>query len=291
MKNLGRYGEDLSIPRKKDVDAKQDKITVNGIVQGDGAGNLSTAETINTDLLDLNPAAVGLGNVDNTSDANKPISAATQTALNEKLDKTAVVDVTADAIKGQAADAKSVYDKLQALPTGTDLSLGITSATVGNIVKVKAVDANGKPTEWEAVDGVDIWEIIADYTATEVASWITINKDTKGNSFSLKKVDVEILLPNAVSGGTWYLYFSPSAEFYGVFSIKSQGSATCIIHCTAASDDITTLGLKRDKDYSSEAISFSRTDSYKAITAVRLGNWSDLTFPAGARILVKGVRI
>lgn len=66
MKNLGRYSEDLSIPRKKDVDTKQDKITVNGIVQGDGAGNLSTAETINTDLLDLNPAAVGLGNVDNT---------------------------------------------------------------------------------------------------------------------------------------------------------------------------------------------------------------------------------
>ena len=35
----------------------QPTITVNGIVQGDGAGNLSAA--------DLNPAAVGLGNVDN----------------------------------------------------------------------------------------------------------------------------------------------------------------------------------------------------------------------------------
>lgn len=65
MKNLSSYNQDLSIPRKKDVDAKQDKITVNGIVQGDGAGNLSTAETINTELLDLNPAAVGLDNVDN----------------------------------------------------------------------------------------------------------------------------------------------------------------------------------------------------------------------------------
>lgn len=35
----------------------QPKITVNGIVQGDGAGNLSAAE--------LNPVSVGLGNVDN----------------------------------------------------------------------------------------------------------------------------------------------------------------------------------------------------------------------------------
>lgn len=47
-----------------DVSA-QPTITVNGIVQGDGTGNLSAAETVNADLLDLNPAAVGLGNVDN----------------------------------------------------------------------------------------------------------------------------------------------------------------------------------------------------------------------------------
>ncbi|KAB2724130.1 hypothetical protein [Brucella anthropi] len=45
-------------------------------VQGDGT------------LQTLNAAAVGLGNVNNTSDANKPISTATQTALNGKFDKT-----------------------------------------------------------------------------------------------------------------------------------------------------------------------------------------------------------
>lgn len=39
------------------LNSKQPKITVNGIIQGDGAGNLSVAE--------LNPASVGLGNVDN----------------------------------------------------------------------------------------------------------------------------------------------------------------------------------------------------------------------------------
>ena len=67
MKNLSSYNQDLSIPRKKDVDAKQDKITVNGIIQGDGAGNLSAAE--------LNPNSVGLGNVDNVkqySESNPP---------------------------------------------------------------------------------------------------------------------------------------------------------------------------------------------------------------------------
>lgn len=78
-KNLGLYNNSLSVPRKQDIDkvtedvgavqsalaSKQDKITVNGIVQGDGTGNLSAAETVNADLLDLNPTVVGLGNVDN----------------------------------------------------------------------------------------------------------------------------------------------------------------------------------------------------------------------------------
>ena len=35
---------------------------------------------------------------------------------------------------------------------GTDISLGLTSAAVGQIIKVKAVDESGKPTEWEAAD-------------------------------------------------------------------------------------------------------------------------------------------
>ena len=194
------------------------------------------------------------------------------------------------------ADKTEIAAEAAAALAGTSVPAP-ASAAVGQIVKVKAVDAAGKITQTEAVDlptgggGADIWEIIADYTATEVASWITINKDTKGNSFSLKKVDVEILLPSAVSGGSWYLYLSPSTEFFGTFIIASQGSTPCRIRCTASSDDIATIGLKRDKDYSSGTIGFDRKDSYKAITAVRLGNWSDLTFPAGARMLVKGVRI
>lgn len=35
---------------------------------------------------------------------------------------------------------------------GTDISLGLTAATVGQTIKVKAVDTDGKPTAWEAVD-------------------------------------------------------------------------------------------------------------------------------------------
>ena len=38
------------------------------------------------------------------------------------------------------------------IESGTDISLGLTSATVGQIIKVKAIDESGKPTAWEAAD-------------------------------------------------------------------------------------------------------------------------------------------
>ena len=34
----------------------------------------------------------------------------------------------------------------------SDISLGLTAATIGQTIKVKAVDTDGKPTAWEAVD-------------------------------------------------------------------------------------------------------------------------------------------
>ena len=48
---------------------------------------------------------------------------------------------------------------------GTDISLGLTSAAVGQTIKVKAVDESGKPTAWEAADmpsGGGHWETVLD---------------------------------------------------------------------------------------------------------------------------------
>jgi hypothetical protein len=63
-----------------------------------GSGNVAVEPTITATtsadyyrgdktFATLNKAAVGLGNVDNTSDANKPVSTATQTALDSKTNK------------------------------------------------------------------------------------------------------------------------------------------------------------------------------------------------------------
>lgn len=84
MKYIGTYSNDADIATKAKVDAKQDKVLANGILQGDGGGTISAAETQEVELVELTKADVGLGNVDNTSDTDKPISTATQTALNGK---------------------------------------------------------------------------------------------------------------------------------------------------------------------------------------------------------------
>ena len=74
---------------------------------------------------------------------------------------------------------------------GADISLGLTSASVGQIIKVKAIDESGKPTAWEAADmpsgSNDVWEQIADITLEEEVGNVEINKDTNGNAFLLKK--------------------------------------------------------------------------------------------------------
>lgn len=65
---------------------------------------------------------------------------------------------------------------------GTDISLGITSAAVGDIVKVKAVDADGKPTEWEAAKAIDLtWKHIRDVTLTTDAIMASITTDENDN--------------------------------------------------------------------------------------------------------------
>lgn len=89
---------------------------------------------------------LGLGNVDNTSDANKPVSTATQTALNGKVDENA-------AITG-ATKTKITYDAKGLVTSGADLAasdlpvvspdkggFGLTQATT-SIVKNTSSNVN-----------------------------------------------------------------------------------------------------------------------------------------------------
>ena len=109
--------------------------------------------------------------------------------MAEFLVQGASLTAVADAIreKGGTSEPLSfpagMAAAVKGIPSGgTDISLGLTSATVGQTIKVKAVDADGKPTKWESVEmaGGETWEKIADielradtaaYVLADFATW------------------------------------------------------------------------------------------------------------------------
>ena len=94
------------------------------------------------------------------SDTNEPPSADVWGQILAKLDE---LQTEIDEIKAGGGG-------------GTDISLGVTGATVGQTVNVKTVDADGKPTAWEAVDmaagDTEVWEKVCQVTTNENVSFI-----------------------------------------------------------------------------------------------------------------------
>ena len=77
---------------------------------------------------DYTAAMVGLGNVDNTSDANKPVSTATQTALDAKADS-----VTVTAMETRLAALETLLAGFAA----TALAMGDGTTAVNKLVLAK----------------------------------------------------------------------------------------------------------------------------------------------------------
>ena len=76
--------------------------------------------------------------------------------------------------------------KLSVDMSGLDTkSLGLTGATVGQTVKIKAVDENGVPTEWEASDATPL-KLVGEYTLSENALRFDVeNLDISANAISI----------------------------------------------------------------------------------------------------------
>jgi hypothetical protein len=89
----------------------------------------------------LDKTAVGLANADNTSDANKPVSTATQTALNAKADTSAVIPLSTATTKG---------DLLAATAAATITRLGVGAN--GQVLSADSTQTTG--LRWATVDGV-----------------------------------------------------------------------------------------------------------------------------------------
>lgn len=88
-----------------DSNGNQIQITSNGSLLGGGGGAVNSVNG-ETGTVVLDKTDIGLGNVDNTSDANKPISSATQSALDAKQ-ATLALPSQAEAEAGVATTPRS----------------------------------------------------------------------------------------------------------------------------------------------------------------------------------------
>jgi hypothetical protein len=106
-----------------------------GLIYDESTGTGNSADRLATagDVAAVTAASLGLGNLDNTSDLNKPISTATQTALNAK--------VTANTAITGATKTKITFDSKGLVTAGADMALGdntdvvLTSPVLSDVLK------------------------------------------------------------------------------------------------------------------------------------------------------------
>lgn len=132
--------------------------------------NSVKVETYDAHVIDQNnphqvtAAQVGLGKVDNTADLDKPISTATQTALDGKADN--VVDGTANHIVVLGDNGKTLVDSHAAITSsydGTDEINPVTGSAVA--AAIGELDAGPFGGEWKYI--ISVSETAGVVTATE----------------------------------------------------------------------------------------------------------------------------
>jgi hypothetical protein len=124
-----RYNSTTGLWENKQLTDKQDTL-----VSGTSIKTIEGQSLLGSGNIDLSKSDVGLSNVDNTSDTNKPISTATQTALNLKLDIPLMPMITAHEVFRGVNYANN--------STTETTSGGVTMATTGSTIARSVASTN-----------------------------------------------------------------------------------------------------------------------------------------------------
>lgn len=127
----------------KNSDGEVIGVLINGTMQTVSEA-LSLHEARNDNPHGVTKEQVGLGNVDNTSDLDKPLSTATQEALSLKLDKTSIADnLTTNSSSIALSAAQGIVLKEMA----DEASGGVTADLSALIERIAAIEEEVENTE------------------------------------------------------------------------------------------------------------------------------------------------
>ena len=118
-------------------------------------------------------AQVGLGNVDNTSDNDKPISAAAQSALDKKVDKVAGKSLINDTEITRLAGMKDGANKVEASTNNGKIIIDGTEVSVYAESKDVVHDEDYHHVSVSAVDGVTANDVTYKYDDTALSERIS----------------------------------------------------------------------------------------------------------------------
>lgn len=141
-------------------------------------GGAVTSVAGKTGAVTLAKADVGLGNVDNTSDANKPISTATQTALNAKVDTSRTLSASGLATGGGDLSANRTIDVAAATAAEYRVGTAAKAVSVQNawsaMAEVALTDAG--TIAWDLSTGIDFTVTLAGNRVLGNPTNVTVGK-------------------------------------------------------------------------------------------------------------------
>ena len=127
----------------------------------------------------LDRAAVGLGNVDNTSDANKPVSTAQQTALNLKYDATnpnGYTTNTGTVTTASIVTANGFSGSVATASTTPAITLTLQNATTGQSGQLTSTDWNTFNGKQAALNGTGFVKVTGTTVSYDNSTYLTGNQ-------------------------------------------------------------------------------------------------------------------
>lgn len=237
--------------------------------------------------------------------------------MAEYLVQGASITAVADAIREKGGTTAplsfpaGMAEAVRDIPSGgTDISLGLTAATVGQTIKVKAVDASGVPTAWEAVElqsGDDSggWFLIGTYVVPEVddgAIKVSFTKDANGNDFQVREVMVclnSTVKDDVQTSSAIYITLADAAGKIKNFALTRNitGAAGTTYICNAqislfgGLEKIAATGGKTDTTASFVCQAATIENAVKVMLSALIQNtntWVATPFAVGGKITIYG---
>ena len=272
-------------------------------------------DTVTFDVV-VDKSDVGLGNVDNTSDANKPISTATQTALNLKQNSlvsgTNIKTINSNTLLGSGdvvIDKTSIglsnvtnVDTTNAsnISSGTlgDARLSANVTLQGNTFNAanKLVQLDGT-AKLPAVDGSQLTNLPTPATPTLASVTTAGNTTTNAITVGGLTVDTNTLFVDATNNRVGIGTVTPSQPLHIIGRTRIASSTGTSLHLyndgsTSLIDSLTNANAAHDLRISAQNISFYSGASYGTVYAklFNTGNFALGSNPtdAGYKLDVNG---